>query len=208
MSTIKDTISELIAKNILEITKSKSRKNKKQRNISISSQQKTSVSLSITNIIASSEIKESEKEEMQELKLEEVAEEENSGIKGEKEKPGGYGTVKAYAGASPNTSYTNYESIWSHLGVFRSKGAYESPFEKQGLGIDSTNESTGILVSNEVIAKAEKHFKYFVRGEIMGDVGYVPPAGLGIDSKDWEKYRMMTQMSIYRPLLKLIRSFV
>jgi len=69
-------------------------------------------------------------------------------------------------------------------------------------------ESTREMVGMETIEKAAKHFKYFVMGEVMGDIGYVPPTGLGINSKDWEKYRLMTQISFYRPLLKLMHSVI
>jgi hypothetical protein len=34
-------------------------------------------------------------------------------------------------------------------------------------------------------------------------MGLVPPVGIGVNSKDWEKYRVMSQMSIYKPLIKL-----
>ena len=67
-------------------------------------------------------------------------------------------------------------------------------------------ESSREMVSMETLDKAAKHFKYFVRGEVLGDIGLVPPTGANINSKDWEKYRLMTFMSIYQPLLKLMRS--
>ena len=51
--------------------------------------------------------------------------------------------------------------------------------------------------------KAAKHFRYFVSGDVVGDIGYVPPTGLNINSKDWEKYKLMSMMSIYQPLIKL-----
>ena len=70
----------------------------------------------------------------------------------------------------------------------------------------NNGESSREMVSYETINKAERYFKYFVMGELMGEVGLVPPVGVGINSKDWEKYRLMTFMSIYRPLLKLMRS--
>ena len=64
-------------------------------------------------------------------------------------------------------------------------------------------ESTREMVSTETMEKAAKHFKYFVVGEVLGDVGLVTPFGLNISSKEWEKYRLMSMMSVYRPLLKL-----
>lgn len=119
---------------------------------------------------------------------------------------GGYGTVSrenGYAAAS-KSKYVNYNKLFSYLGSFRSKGMYEDSDGKQFEA--NAAERTREMVSMETIEKVAKHFKYFVRGEVMGDVGFVPPMGLGVDSKEWEKYRMMSMMSIYRPLIAMKKS--
>ena len=118
---------------------------------------------------------------------------------------GGYGTIKPYVGMSPYVKYADYGKIWGHLGTFRTNasGSAEETVHKIAM---NNGESSREMVSYETINKAERHFKYFVMGELVGEVGLVPPVGIGIDSKDWEKYRLMTFMSIYRPLLKLMRS--
>lgn len=210
LDRIKQTLAEVIIRSLLETRKKgKNRGINKKRELKRNSKARYTISISIANIIENlklNEVKESSREKAEEQNLEEAANLSDSLDNREKERSGGYGAIKPYAGINPNANYSDYDIIWSHIGTFKAKSVYATS-EKVGLQINSTNESTGVLVSNEVIEKVEKHFKYFVRGEIMGDVGYVPPSGLNINSKDWEKYRMMTQMSIYRPLLKLIRAF-
>ncbi len=119
---------------------------------------------------------------------------------------GGYGTVSKVYGAAPSVKYTDYNKLFSHLGTFKTKGMYEDIIESDAKTqqlISSTRE----MVSMETMNKAAKHVKYFTAGESLSDVpGYVPPTGMNINSKDWEKYRVMTMMSIYKPLTKLMYS--
>jgi len=115
---------------------------------------------------------------------------------------GGYGTVSKVYGTTPVVKYTDYGKLFSHLGTFRAKGMYED-LEEREMKTKQMIASTREMVSTETMEKAAKHFKYFLVGELMTDVGYVPPVGIGINSKDWEKYRLMTKMSIYQPLIKL-----
>jgi len=150
------------------------------------------------------EIKDKYKESKEE-DLEETAVEESEDKK-EKAAVGGYGTIKPYSGMSPYVKYADYGKIWGHVGTFRSQSMYENPAD--GSFSQSESKSTGVFLDNKVIEKAERHFKYFVPGELVGDVGYVPPVGSNINSKDWEKYKIMSQMSIYRPLLALFRAIV
>ena len=133
--------------------------------------------------------------------MEETAEEESEDKK-EIIVNGGYGTVNKHYGISPSVKYTDYNKIWGHLGSFRAKGMYENDESSNEIAMKN-GESTREMVSTETLDKAAKHFKYFVRGEIMGDIGLVPPTGVNIDSKEWEKYLLMMKMSIYQPILKL-----
>jgi hypothetical protein len=115
---------------------------------------------------------------------------------------GGYGTVSRHYGMSPVAKYVDYDKIWGHLGAFRTYSPYSS--NESNIEIAMKNgATTREMVSIEVIEKAAKHFKYFMSGEVLGDIGFVPPFGANISSKDWEKYRLMSMMSIYRPLLAL-----
>ena len=205
---IKETLVELILRNFIGVNAYKTKRRAKNQfsrraNKRISGQ-KSSIAAIIQNIAANSITTDENTSEGKKENLEIFAEE-KSEDKEEKPVHGGYGTIKQYVGISPYTKYANYDKIWGHLGSFRTN-AYGSA-EKTQIQIAMDNgESSREMVSYETINKAERHFKYFVMGELVGEVGLVPPVGIGIDSKDWEKYRLMTFMSIYRPLLKLMHS--
>ena len=193
----KRTLIELITKNFTEI-KRKKRPNKRK------SKSRLSIPSLLINLKINGTIIDA-KEESNEDNSEETIEEESSD-ENKITMNGGYGTINKHYGTSPTVKYVSYDRIWDHLGGFKSQSMYQNLSEERGPIAHNASESTGVLVSNEVITKAEKHFKYFVSGELLGDVGYVPPTGLGISSVEWEKYRLMTQISFYSPLLKLMNS--
>ncbi|MBW2976953.1 hypothetical protein KY347_05910 [Candidatus Woesearchaeota archaeon] len=201
MSKIKNTLIDLIAKNFIEINKksrlkSKNRKNYLRKNIA----GEFSISAVLINS-ALKEVKGKSKETLSKKEvLEETTEEESKNNRGIIN--GGYGAISKHYGISPGVKYSDYSSIWSHLGSFRTYNAYEG-LESSNSAAIKNGESSREMISLETIDKAAKHFKYFVVGDVMGDIGFVPPVGSGIDSKEWEKYRLMTQMSIYQPFLKL-----
>ncbi|MCK4859990.1 MAG: hypothetical protein KAS87_05480 [Candidatus Omnitrophica bacterium] len=195
MSTIRDTLTELITKNFVNIKGGKKTKRKAQN-------PKFSISAILINS-AVREVKEQGRDTLKEENLEETTEEQED--KNKVIVNGGYGTINKHYGISPVVNYTDYSKIWDHLGSFRTKGAYENAESSNEIAVKN-GESTREMVSSEILDKAAKHFKYFVRGELMGEVGLVPPVGLNINSKDWEKYRLMSLMSIYQPLIKLMRS--
>ena len=205
MSTVKHTLTELIVRNFIDAKKKAARrknsKTPKRKNKAV--RDRSSISAVISNILTNLRINEFENKEKEPKDQEQSAQEEPEE---ESVVHGGYGTVKPYAGMSPYSAYVNYDKIWGHVGTFRSQSMYDKINE--GFFSQTESKSTGVLVDNKVIEKAERHFKYFMPGDLVGDVGYVPPVGTRIDSRDWEKYKIMTQMSFYRSLLALFRAIV
>lgn len=205
----KKTLVEFITKNFIEISKKKRTIIAKRKITKNNHKTTLNSGFSISSILKSATIKEikdkSKKKGSKEKDLEDTTADESDDKK-KLNVNGGYGTIKAYSGASPYANYADYGKIWGHVGAFRSQSMYEKPMDS--FFSQSESKNTGILLDNKVIEKAERHFKYFMAGEVIGDTGYVPPVGINIDSKEWEKYRMMTQMSIYRPLLGLFRATV
>ena len=208
----KENIAEIVLKTALELEKKNknagnNKKVKEEKSIKprFSGKNNTKINISILKNLWKTLIVNS-KEPKKEKQAEEAAEETSLDKDKETEVHGGYGTLSGNAGYLPNIKYVNYDKIWSHIGNFRSKDMYENT----GFGLNGHNEagteSTREMLSNETIDKATKHFKYFVRGEVLGDIGFVPPTGSNIDSKEWEKYRTMWMMSTYRPLFALKRS--
>ena len=204
---VKETLVELVLRNLADKRNKESKSVKargSKRAPRATPRHKSSIATITPNIILNSLRENSDDAETQGNDTLEQAAEEPENEKGNAAH-GGYGTIKPYAGMSPYVKYADYGKIWGHLGAFRTN-AYVSA-EKTQIQIAMDNgESSREMVSYETMNKAERHFKYFVMGDLVGEVGLVPPVGIGIDSKEWEKYRLMTFMSIYRPLLKLMRS--
>ncbi len=208
LGNIETILAELAAKNFIAagerggVNTENSRKIKRKDNAQNS---KFSISAILINS-ALKEIKGGIKGKSKESASDEGLEEDAEGKIIEDERKiivnGGYGTINPYAGMSPHIKYTDYNKIWSHLGSFRTYDAQEGAESRNEIALKN-GESTREMVSKETIEKAARHFKYFISGDIVSDIGYVPPFGSNIDSKEWEKYRLMTKMSIYLPLLKL-----
>ena len=199
----KETIADIIRKCMIELSsnskhkannKPNNKKNPKKDSFLISSITRLTINSSIEKL--SNKGKKSKQERID--KEYKIIKDESDVIVN-----GGYGTVSGHYGMAPQAKYVNYNSIFSHLGNFKSRSMYEDLNEQfEGIAKNGA-ESTREMVSSETIEKIAKHFKYFIRGEILGDIGFVPPAGLGVDSKEWEKYRLMSMMSVYQPLVKL-----
>lgn len=197
---IENTLIKLITTNFMELKG-------KNKTINKSRKKNKPVLNSISSILINSavkKVKDENKDIIKEENLEETTEEEHKDKK-EVIVNGGYGTISTHYGISPGAKYTNYDKIWSHIGSFRAYAAHEGAKNSNEVAMNN-GESSREMVSTETMDKAAKHFKYFVSGDTMGDIGFVPPVGININSKDWEKYRLMTQMSIYRPLIKLMNS--
>lgn len=199
---------ELVIKNFIEIDKKRKRNKSADRNQNNSrNMSEFIISSLLINLKINGEMPEDEQKESEEEETVQSGE----GTEDKKKiiASGGYGAVGKHYGISPVVQYTDYSKIWGHLGSFKSQGMYEN-INKNFSELMSQSQAEGSrgLVSFETLEKAEKHLKYFVMGDMVGDFGYVPPVGIGISSKEWEKYRLMTQMSIYRPLLNLMRSVV
>ena len=196
----KNDIAEIVKRTIDELEIKTSKRYKKQKKTK-QIKKKTSI-ISIPTAKLLKELWKDLIEDSKEIKIEEK--EEEFDIKDVKEKEtisGGYGSAPKSVGYEiSTTNYVNYDKIWGHIGKLQSKSAYQ----ESNVNISISNESSREIVSSETIDKAARHIKYFVRGDIIGDIGFIPPSG--IDSQDWEKYRVMSMMSIYRPLLALKRS--
>ncbi|MBI2208201.1 hypothetical protein HYU50_01795 [Candidatus Woesearchaeota archaeon] len=201
MSCIDNLLIEIIAKNFFELKQKKKLKRKTDR---------LSFGLSISNIIINSSIKMAKQSKTETVKKEK----DFDGNIGEKTwdkngviANGGYGTISKHYGISPVVKYLDYNKLFSYLGAFRAKSMYEG-LESNSIDWTANNgdESTRQMVGKETMEKAAKHFKYFVMGDVIGDIGFVPPFGANVDSKEWEKYRLMTKMSIYQPLLAIKRA--
>ena len=201
MSRVKHTLTELIVRNFIEVKKRtiKSKNSKVSKRKTKATGDRFSISTIMRNILMNSRISELENKEKDTEDLEQSSNEESEE---ENAVQGGYGTIKPYAGMSSYVKYTDYNKIWGHLGAFRTNSMYERDESSNEIAMKN-GESSREMVSTETLEKAAKHFKYFITGDAPGDVGYVPPFGLNINSKEWEKYRLMSMLSFYKPLMKM-----
>jgi len=104
---------------------------------------------------------------------------------------GGYGTISRSYGSAPHSSYVDYGKLFSYLGKFRARSAFENfaddgPAERINRMIEEGNKF--YLVDRETMDNGVRSLKYFTSGVILGDLGAVPSGG--INSGDWEKFKL------------------
>ena len=115
---------------------------------------------------------------------------------------GGYGTISRNYGAAPQKSYVDYDKIFSYLGKFRARNAYEN-FEAP------TRESNGFLESSsrtlvdlDTMDRGARHVRYFIPpGADLNQVSLVPVAGLS--SSEWEQFKLWMKVD---PVMYLLKS--
>ena len=150
---------------------------------------------SVINILIKAAVEKEKRE-----KKEKVVEKEKSYKILKDEKPaghGGYGTVAKSYGTSPRTSYVDYEKLFSYLGKFRAKGAYQS---LNGSNSQNNGDKGFALISSETMDKATRHIKYLrLPGREFGvgaggidSISLVPMGGM--DSAEWEEFKLWFQL--------------
>ena len=101
----------------------------------------------------------------------------------------GYGTISRAYGGMIKTPYVDYGKLFSYLGDFRSKNAFEdlegSPTQLTNRVMDQGNKF--YFVDTEVIDKGIRTMKYFTSGASNGELGIIP---VGVNSSDWEKFKL------------------
>ena len=172
----------------LKVKKEKSIKPKKEDSFPISS---------IVNILIKSAIDKTKKERKEKV----AVDEDKSYIlkKGERELVvnGGYGTVSKGYGNAPNSSYVDYGKLFSYLGKFRAKGAYQS---LNGSNLQNNGNNGFALASSETMDKATRHIKYLrpsgrefgVGAGGIDSISLVPMGGM--DAAEWEEFKLWFQL--------------
>lgn len=124
-------------------------------------------------------------------------------IKEENEAPGGYGTASKNYGTSTSTPYVDYGKLFSYLGKFRAKGAYESIIPAQSSGISIESKSFE-LVGREAMDKGARYVKYmFPHGaDFLGNLTSLVPVA-GMNSAEWEQFKLWMQLDPVMYKLKI-----
>lgn len=101
----------------------------------------------------------------------------------------GYGTLSKRYGSLIKTPYIDYGRLFSYLGNFRSKNAFEdfaeTPTQLTNRVLEQGNKF--YFIDKEVIDTGVKTMKYFTPGAITGEVHVVP---VGVNSTDWEQFKL------------------
>ena len=168
--------------------------NKNQKNKSIKPNFDSKVPISsIINLMIKAALEEAK------LSRKEKKEPEKKSYNQVKEEPnvaGGYGAVKSYT-SGVVSSYTDYAKIFSYLGRFRARSAYQSMN-------DSNSQISGdkgfSVASAETMDKAAKHIRYFRQpGREFGvgagafDLLSLVPMG-GMDAAEWTEFKLGFQL--------------
>ncbi len=125
------------------------------------------------------------------------------------EKPsifGGYGTVSRTYGTAPISSYVDYGKLFSYLGKFRAKSAYENLDGPVGFLNKSLESGSFVLADKEPIEKASRYIKYFLGGLDLNPLAGVNPLSMvpvaGMSAAEWREYKMWMQLDSVMYLLK------
>ncbi|MBI2661796.1 hypothetical protein HYX09_06050 [Candidatus Woesearchaeota archaeon] len=116
---------------------------------------------------------------------------------------GGYGTSRRGAyNSGISASYSDYGRLFSYLGSFRAKGAFEElgAVERTNRMLDEGNRF--FFLDSEVIDTGMKQLKYMSSFQkLTGEINAVPMGG--INSKDWEMLKLWKQIDPVMYSLKM-----
>ena len=110
---------------------------------------------------------------------------------------GGYGAVSRSYPSLIHTPYVDYGKLFSYLGKFKAKGAYQS---LNGSNSQNNGGNGFALASSETMDKATRHIKYLrptgrefgVGAGGIDSISLVPMGGM--DSSEWEEFKLWFQL--------------
>ncbi|MBI2655487.1 hypothetical protein HYX06_03630 [Candidatus Woesearchaeota archaeon] len=110
---------------------------------------------------------------------------------------GGYGTIPKSYGISANSSYIDYEKLFSYLGKFRAK----SPYQSLNNSNPQNNGDDGFaLASGEIMDKAARHIKYLRSssrefGVGAGGIDAMSMVPMGdMSAAEWAEFKLWFQL--------------
>ena len=146
---------------------------------------------SIIKIIINNSVEELKKEAKKEKKADDSKP--YRVIKEEKPESTGYGTASKSYGTAPQTSYADYGKMFSYLGKFRARNAYENFEAPSGQANSFLEQSSRSLVDFETMNNGARHVRYFIpAGTDFNTLSLVPVAGMS--SGEWEQFKLWTKL--------------
>jgi len=117
---------------------------------------------------------------------------------------GGYGTVSKVYGITPNTSYVDYARLFSHLGKFRAKSAYEDMAEHVEALNNAAESGSFVLADRETMEKGKFYVRYTNSKIPIDKTSLVPIAEM--NSAEWEQFKWFMRLDTALYLLKISTS--
>lgn len=118
--------------------------------------------------------------------------------------PGGYGTVSKAYGSAPKSSYVDYKKLFSYLGKFRSRSAYENMGNHVEF-LNKSGESGGFILADkdsmDKIGRFDKYMRSPVTAIQTMALSLVPIAGLS--SGEWEEIKNLMR---FDPVIYTLKS--
>jgi len=206
---LQTTLVEKIRKNFTKV-KIKSRsvkvpklKSKKTRTSVKQTEEKQIPTSQIVNILIKTALEKARKER----KEKHAVEDDKSYTPVKEERPsifGGYGTVSRSYGTAPTSSYVDYGKLFSYLGKFRAKSAYEDFDGPVGFLNKSLESGSFVLADKETIDKGTTYIRYFHPKVPVDKTSLVPLPGMS--SAEWEEFKWFMRLDTAMYLLKISTS--
>lgn len=117
---------------------------------------------------------------------------------------GGYGTSSKGYGAAPKSPYVDYGKLFSYLGKFKARGAYqgsEDASEEKPLQLD---DKGFFLADQKLMDQGAKYIRYFSSKTPIDKTSLVPMAGM--NSGEWEQFKLWMRLDTVMYLLKISTS--
>ncbi|MEK6892422.1 MAG: hypothetical protein AABX25_04505 [Nanoarchaeota archaeon] len=117
---------------------------------------------------------------------------------------GGYGTASKSYGSLIHTPYVNYGKLFGYLGIFKARSAYDSSNANAAQKTGSGDSGFG-LIDSSTIEKGARFVRYMKHPTIDLNLSSLVPI-TGMDSQEWEKFKLWKQLDPVMYLLKTTTS--
>ena len=126
-------------------------------------------------------------------------------VKDDKEEHiGGYGTAPKNYGSLIRPPYVDYGKLFGYLGSFKARSAYESSGVNDALKTGSGDSGFG-LIDGSTVEKGARFVRYMKHPTIDLNMSSLVPI-MGMDSQEWEKFKLWKQLDPVMYLLKTTTS--
>lgn len=117
---------------------------------------------------------------------------------------GGYGTASKNYSSLIHAPYVDYGKLFGYLGSFKAGSAYESSGANDAQKTGSGDSGFG-LIDSSTVEKGARFVRYMKHPTIDLNMSSLVPT-MGMDSQEWEKFKLWKQLDPVMYLLKTTTS--